>query len=73
MIGMHVKNRGMKNRKILLEGVFGFVQKNIGNQYNEVSLDVFLLCFFYENRRIGNFHMVFLPPFLPVNPMALRC
>jgi hypothetical protein len=22
---MHVKNRGMKNRGILLEGVFGFV------------------------------------------------
>ena len=27
MIGMHVKNRGMKNRGILLEGVFGFVQE----------------------------------------------
>jgi hypothetical protein len=27
MIGMHVKNRGIKNREILLEGVFGFVQE----------------------------------------------
>ena len=37
---MHVKNRG-----ILLEGVFGLVQENIGNQYNEVSLDVFSFVF----------------------------
>ena len=51
MIGMHVKNRGMKNRKILLEGVFGFVQKNIGNQYNEVSLDVF--CFVFSMKIEG--------------------
>ena len=42
---MHVKNREMKNRGILLEGVFGFVQENIENQYNEVSLDVFSFVF----------------------------
>ena len=40
MIGMHVKNRG-----ILLEGAFGFVHENIGNQYNEVSLDIFSFVF----------------------------
>jgi hypothetical protein len=27
MIGLHVKNKGMKNREILLEGVFGFIKE----------------------------------------------
>jgi hypothetical protein len=31
MIGMHVKNRGMKNKGILLEGLFGFIQEKHRN------------------------------------------
>ena len=70
---MHVKNRGMKNRGILLEGVFGFVLEKHRKPIQWGFIGCFFLCFSYESWRIGNFPMVFLPPFLPVNPRPLRC